>query len=129
MGWVWLILYALGVVVAFYAVAALTIFCLARFGRGSRDETHGGENRLYAPSRPDPPPFAAWRDRPVTEADVWIAARVMVDQHGAAAAIHAERNAELAADERDREVWLRIKREIAKGEIEPREAGVVPGHW
>lgn len=59
--------------------------------RRSPMETHGGENRLYAASRADPPPFADWREKTVTEADVLMGARVLVDEHGAAAATYAER--------------------------------------
>lgn len=128
LGWLWLSLYALGTLVALYALAALTMILLARFGRSSPDEIDGAEYP-YTPSCPDTPPFADWRDRPVTEADVWMAAKFLVDQHGAAAAIHAKDNAKLAVDDRDREIWLRIRREIVGGQIKPREAGVLPGSW
>jgi hypothetical protein len=52
MDWLWLILYALGGVVLFYAVAATVILISGR--RGSVVEMPGGET-IFLPSEPEPP--------------------------------------------------------------------------
>ena len=57
MDWLWLILYALGGVITFYAIAA---FCTLIIGwRGGTVEMPGGET-VFLPSEPEPPP-KRWR--------------------------------------------------------------------
>jgi hypothetical protein len=52
MDWLWLILYAVGGVIAFYAVAALAIPIIG--GRGGTVEMPGGET-IFLPSEREPP--------------------------------------------------------------------------
>ena len=52
MGWLWLILYALGGVVAFYAITAGVI--LIHGWHGSPVEMPGGET-IFLPPTPEPP--------------------------------------------------------------------------
>ena len=52
MDWFWLLLYALGGVIAFYTVAAVAILIIG--GRGGTVEMPGGETS-FLPSEPEPP--------------------------------------------------------------------------
>jgi hypothetical protein len=52
MDWLWFILYALGGVIAFYAIAALAV--LIRGGRGGTVEMPGGET-IFLPLEPERP--------------------------------------------------------------------------
>ena len=61
-------------------------------------------------------------NKSVTGSDIWMAARFLVDQHGATAAMRAAERAKLTTDRSDREIWLLIERQI-EGRAKPREPG------
>ena len=71
-----------------------------------------GETIFGAPPRPDPPPFFESAYEPVTDENIAFAAHAMEDLYGASAEFHAAEKAKLTPDRREREIWLRIEREI-----------------
>lgn len=126
----WLVLYALGGVVAFYALAVVVILIIARIKPG--DDSEGtmrwvsGET-IFVPREPGPP-RKRWRSpssavnrkmagQVISELDIYRAANLLVRRHGDDAAIEAARKSDLMLGRGDTEgqrVWLRIKRAIAE---------------